>query len=231
MLLRLHKVAKLYGPKLVFKGISLELPAGRTMLIAGPNGAGKSTLLRLVAGLERPSSGDVQCQAPPGALGYLGHATFVYPQLSALENLGFWSRYNGRKADKDVLLAALERVELAHVARERAGCFSRGMAQRLNLARVFLLEPQLLLLDEPATGLDQRSRGILAREVRAARERGAAVLWVSHSLEQDLPLADQVLALAEGRCVYLGPAADYRFETPGCAPTPVPPSNAVGACP
>ncbi len=216
MLLRLDKVAKLYGQKLVFKGVHLELQGGMAALVAGPNGAGKSTLLRLVAGLERPSAGSISCDVAPGKIGYLGHATFLYPQLSAMENLSFWSRYSGLRPDRKTLLAALDRMGLAHAAHERAGRFSRGMAQRLSLARVFLLEPMLLLLDEPGTGLDVRSREILAREVREAKQRGAAILWVSHYMEQDLPMAEKVLAISQGRCTYSGPAADYPPETTQC---------------
>jgi len=212
MLLRLNKVAKLYGQKLVFKGLSLDLDVGQAALVAGPNGAGKSTLLRLAAGVESPTAGEVQCAAEPGEIGYLGHATFIYPQLSALENLAFWSRYAGRRPKTEALMAALDRMGLAHAAHERAGRFSRGMAQRLSLARVFILEPKLLLLDEPGTGLDVKSRDILAREVRAAKERGAGILWVSHHLEQDLPLADTILAISDGRQAYCGPAGDYTPE-------------------
>lgn len=212
MLLTLEKVAKLYGNKLVFKGISFELPEGAVAIVAGPNGAGKSTLLRLVAGLETPTAGEVTATVAPGEIGYLGHATFLYPQLTALENLEFWSRFNGLRPTKKMLHSALERVDLAYAGQERAGRFSRGMAQRLSLARVFLLEPRLLLLDEPGTGLDVRSKSILAREITAAKARGASVLWVSHSLEQDLALADIVLAIGEGRCLYCGSAAAYQPE-------------------
>ncbi len=212
MLLRLDNVAKLYGQKLVFKGLSLELDAGETALVAGPNGAGKSTLLRLAAGLEEPTAGQAHCQAGPGEIGYLGHATFIYPQLSALENLLFWTSYWGRKRDDALLHQALERMGLAYAAHERAGRFSRGMAQRLSLARVFVLGPKLLLLDEPGTGLDVASREILAREIQAAKTRGAGILWVSHHMEQDLPLADKVLAIQDGRQAYSGAAQEYTPE-------------------
>lgn len=212
MLLRLENVARLYGQKLVFKGVSLELDAGEIALVAGPNGAGKSTLLRLAAGVEEPTAGEVHCQAEPGKIGYLGHATFIYPQLSALENLLFWTRYWGHKRDDTLLNQALERMGLAHAAYERAGRFSRGMAQRLSLARVFILAPKLLLLDEPGTGLDIASRNILAREIASAKDRGAAILWVSHHMEQDLPLADKVLAIKDGRQAFSGAAREYTPE-------------------
>ncbi len=212
------KAAKLYGRKLVFKGVSFSLAAGEVMLLAGPNGAGKSTLLRLAAGLERPTSGSVSCTAEPGAIGYIGHATFLYPQLSALENLAFWSRYSGKRTAEATLMQALERMNLAHVARERAGSFSRGMAQRLSLARVFLLEPRLVLLDEPGTGLDVQSRAILAREIQDLKRRGAAVLWVSHHLEQDLDLVDKVLTIENNRMAFYGPTETYRMHCIAEAP-------------
>jgi heme exporter protein A len=115
------------------------------------------------------------------------------------------------------LLAALERVGLAGRAHDRAAAFSRGMAQRLNLARLLLLRPALLLLDEPDTGLDAASSALLAEEIAAARDRGAAVLWASHRLERDLVLADRLIELANGRIRYDGPAGGFTpAEVPSC---------------
>ncbi|WP_035069062.1 ABC transporter ATP-binding protein [Nitratidesulfovibrio termitidis] len=219
MLLRLTKVAKFYGNRLVIKDVSFEVSPGTVTLLAGPNGAGKSTLLKLMAGLSRPSSGNVERGIADEALGYLGHQTFIYPELTAFENLAFWARLHGlapERCSEDALLAALERMELKRFAFERAGGFSRGMAQRLNLARVLLLSPSLLLLDEPGTGLDTRSMAILHREIAAARDRGAGIVWISHSVTEDLARADRVLAIAEKRVVYSGPAADYVPEAVAC---------------
>ena len=107
-----------------------------------------------MAGLARPTVGTVKRFCEDGGLGYLGHATFIYPGLTALENLAFWSGMHRNLTDKATLSKALARVELAPFAEERAGTFSRGMAQRLNLARILLQSPPLLLLDEPGTGSD-----------------------------------------------------------------------------
>lgn len=219
MLLRLTKVAKFYGNRLVIKDVSFEVSPGTVTLLAGPNGAGKSTLLKLTAGLSRPSAGSVERGIADEALGYLGHQTFIYPELTAFENLAFWARLHGlapERCSEAALLAALERMELKRFAFERAGGFSRGMAQRLNLARVLLLSPSLLLLDEPGTGLDTRSMAILHREIAAARNRGAGIVWISHSVAEDLARADRVLAIAEKRVVYSGPAADYVPEAVAC---------------
>ena len=159
-MLRLENLAKLYGLKVVFKGVSCRFTAGSITLLAGGNGAGKSTLLRIIAGLSRPSAGEVifdgtgvggVAREDGPRLAYLGHATFVYPGLSALENLQFWARAHGLRPSRAELLALLEHVGLAAHAEERAGVFSRGMAQRLNLARVLLLDADLVLLDEPGT--------------------------------------------------------------------------------
>ncbi len=204
-----RRLTKFYGDKLVFRDVSLELAPGRVLLVVGGNGAGKSTLLKILAGLLRPSQGEFQCRAPAERTAYLGHATFLYGRLSALDNLAFWAGMYGLPRDEERLQAALSRVGLARVARERAGGFSRGMAQRLNLARVFLVEPQLLFLDEPGTGLDAASQEILRGEIAALRQRGAAVVWVSHDLAGDRGRADSILALERGRAAFFGPAADY----------------------
>ncbi|MDR2891807.1 MAG: ABC transporter ATP-binding protein [Deltaproteobacteria bacterium] len=237
MLLRLTDISRFYGQRLIFKGVSLTLEAGSVMLLTGANGAGKSTLLKIMSGLTAPDSGTVELLLSPGAqIGYMGHQTFIYPQLSALENLRFWSRLHGlhgkqekslrqEPAQKSVqkpaqdldqkLAWALDQVELTRFAQEKAGVFSRGMAQRLNLARILMLEPQLLLLDEPSTGLDTRSRAMLDREILKAKERGAAVVWISHALTEDLPKADLVAELGpvskkSTGLAYFGPADQFK---------------------
>lgn len=217
MLLALRKVARFYGPRLIFKDASLIVEPGTITLLTGPNGAGKTTLLKIMAGLMPPSAGSVLLgkeQDYPPAIGYLGHQTFLYPDLSALENLRFWSALHGLDLEEQDYAAMLERVELEDFAEEKSGCFSRGMAQRLNLARLFLLQPDLILLDEPGTGLDARSTGILHREINDARARGAGIVWITHNLAEDLDRADAVAAL-EGRTLHCyTSAAAYRQAYP-----------------
>lgn len=212
MLLKLEKVAKFYGNRLIIKDVSCTVEPGTVTLLAGPNGAGKSTLLKIMAGLSEPTAGKVELTVENDNIGYVGHQTFIYPDLSALENLSFWSSLHGQKNDEATLLAALDRVELKRFAFERAGCFSRGMAQRLNLARVFLLQPSLILLDEPGTGLDVRSMGILHNEIAAAKDRGAGLVWISHSVASDLTRADKVLAIRDKKVEYFGDAQGYTPE-------------------
>ena len=198
-LLELHGIAKFFGHRCIFKSVELVVARGTVTLLVGPNGAGKSTLMRLMAGLLRPSAGTWECHAAEGRVAYLGHATFIYPGLTALENLAFWGNAQGLRLAKTALMALLERVGLERHAQERAGIFSRGMAQRLNLARALLLEPELLLLDEPGTGLDRRAAVLLREEILRARQRGAGLVWISHDVAADAPLADRVLTLEQGR--------------------------------
>lgn len=208
--------AKLYGSKLVFKRVSCELDAGEAIIVAGPNGAGKSTLLRIMAGLARPTAGEVAIGPDPEKVAYLGHATFLYPNLTARANLSFWAGMYGLRLAAADIDAALERVRLSRYAEERAGSFSRGMAQRLNLARVFLVGPELVFLDEPGTGLDVDSLALLHREIASLREQGTAVVWVSHQVEHDRALVDRVLAIKSGGVKYYGPAASYEPEVAAC---------------
>lgn len=223
-MLHLHRVAKLFGLKAVLRNVSCTFAPGSLTLLVGDNGAGKSTLLRMAAGLSRPSAGDIT-RAENAVVGYVGHATFQYPGMTALENLAFWARLYGVSAREDDLIALLDRVGLAAHAHERAGVFSRGMAQRLNLARVLMRPADLLLLDEPGTGLDASSRALLREQMRAARDRGACVIVVSHDYADDSAVADRVIALRNGVIAYDGPPSGYvPGETPE-APAPEAPAT------
>ncbi len=198
MLLRLEQVARSYGDRLIFKDVDFSLAPGEVVLLLGPNGAGKSTLMLVMAGLLAPGAGTVGLRDGT-RIGRIGHQGCLYPRLSALENLRFWSALHGRPAGEDALFLALEQVDLAAFAEEPAASFSRGMAQRLDLARVFLLEPDILLLDEPGTGLDTRSTRALRAAVAATRRRGAGVVWITHTPESDLEYADRAVRLEKKR--------------------------------
>lgn len=206
---RLRRVSRFFGERPVLRNIDLDVAAGQTLLVVGPNGAGKSTLLRMVAGLMPPSAGEVETGLGPGEIGYVGHRTLIYPKLTARANLAFWQALFGLPRDGAAVEAALTRVGLSRFADEEAGVFSRGMSQRLSLARVFLTAPRLLLLDEPASGLDPSSAGMLRREIRDAAASGAAVVWVSHNILADLPACDRVLFLRDRKVAYDGPAGDF----------------------
>ncbi len=208
--LRLKQVAKFYGTRLILKNISLTIHKGEIVLVAGENGAGKSTLLRLMAGMTKPASGTVTCSVPAHKIAYVGHKTFIYPGLSALENLRFWARLGNLDSSEKALLHVLNKVGLKHRAFDHAGSFSRGMTQRLSLARAFMTEPLLLFLDEPATGLDVQSVHILHREITLSKKRGTCVIWVSHDIETDMTKADTVVELQNKTIIWHGPVKEYK---------------------
>ncbi len=197
--LTVQSVSKLYGTSLIFKNICCEVHAREILLITGSNGAGKSTLLGIMAGLLRPTTGEVNVFVLPEQVAYLGHSTFLYSGLTARENLVFWAGMYGLKIKREHIDAAIAQVRLSQYSEEKAGRFSRGMAQRLNLARIFLIAPQLVFLDEPGTGLDKESQAALHEDILALQKNGATVVWVSHQVEQDSPLADKILFLEHGR--------------------------------
>ncbi len=200
--LELQKVTKFFGQRCILKDVTLAVQAGTVTLLMGANGAGKSTLMRLMAGLAQPSLGQVRMHVSEQQLGYLGHATFVYPALTARENLSFWAHMYGLQTQvplQDAIDAVLQRVDLKAFAEEKVGVFSRGMAQRLNLARVLLLKPKLWLFDEPSTGLDVRSAQMLREEVLSAKQDGAAIVWISHDLQSDGAMADACWYIEKAR--------------------------------
>ncbi len=226
-LLELRKISKFYGEKLVFRNVSCQFERGSISLLAGANGAGKSSLLKIIAGLAKASKGEVffypcaDLRENLPRIGYLGHADFLYPGLTALENLAFWRDAHGLGLAKSELLRLLERVGLYRHAHDRAAGFSRGMAQKLNLARVLMPAPDLLLLDEPGSGLDKAAQMLLKEEILAARARGAAVIWVSHDWDRDAAFADQLLYLERQGLAYAGaPDTFHLASCPGGGASP-----------
>ncbi len=200
--LELKKVSKFFAERCILKEVSFNIESESITLLSGANGAGKTTLMRIMAGLSSPSFGEVIRHVTESKLGYLGHATFIYPALTARENLHFWADIYGLSAEDCAQIpTVLQRVELSPFAEEKAGIFSRGMAQRLNLARMLLLKPKLWLLDEPSTGLDVRSNELLLAEILRAKEDGAGIVWISHDIEAHKHFADNILRVEKSRLV------------------------------
>ncbi len=201
---------KRFGPIPALRPLDLDVPGGATLAVLGPNGAGKSTLLRLLAGLSRPSAGTLRVGGDAGGrrerrrqVGLIGHATFLYPALTARENLVLAGRLcglsdPGRRAD-----ALLAELELEPLAERRVGSFSRGLAQRLAIARALVHEPPVLLLDEPFTGLDARAAERLAERLAAARGGRRTTVLVTHDLPRAAALCDRALVLVGGRAALL----------------------------
>ncbi|MBN2555262.1 MAG: heme ABC exporter ATP-binding protein CcmA [Anaerolineales bacterium] len=189
---------KSFHHRLIFDSLSLRVARGEAVGILGQNGSGKTTLLRVLAGLAGFQAGEIRlcgwdlgrdARAARACTGFFSHQPQIYPELSAAENLMFYSRMYALDLSKLQLEAALERAGLLEWCGERAALFSRGMLQRLGLARACLNEPDVLLLDEPASGLDREGRRILNDMIRTACARGSAVVVTAHSEAQmDAPI-------------------------------------------
>jgi heme exporter protein A len=192
-------------------GVDLDLPAGTFLTLVGPNGAGKTTLLRMLAGLSRPSGGELRVlgvvPGPSAAalrarIGLVSHESQLYADLSADENLRFFAALYGVPDPESRIDSALAQVELRGRRADPVRVFSRGMTQRLSIARALLHEPSLLLFDEPTTGLDDRAVGILVDLLAALHGGGRTLILTTHRLDVGLRVADRVAVQARGRIVH-----------------------------
>ena len=211
--LRGEAVAKRFGRVAALRGIDFEIAAGEALAILGANGAGKSTLLRILAGLSRASDGVFEAlrgavtperlarETLRGEIGYVGHATLLYGELTAAENLVFAGRLAGRPPSPTRVDELLDLVGLADVSGRRAGTFSRGMSQRLAIARAIVHDPSVLLLDEPFTGLDEASAERLSNQLVRLRAAGRTLVLVTHDPRRAAELSDRALILHRGAIV------------------------------
>jgi len=206
---------KWYGPLPAVRGIGFSLARGEFLTVFGPNGAGKTTLLRILCGAVKPTRGEVRVAGldvakEEGArrrIGLLSHQTFLYPGLSAAENLDFYGRLYGLPRRRDLVREALESVGLSDRGDDRVRTFSGGMQQRLALARTLLHDPEVVLLDEPYTGLDPHAAAMLRRVLERLKDGRRTVVLVTHNLSQGLELADRVAVQVGGRWVSDEPRA------------------------
>jgi heme exporter protein A len=205
---------KRFGPLVALRSLDLEVPRGTTLAVLGPNGAGKSTLLRLLAGLARPSAGtllvggDARGRAERRRrIGLLAHATFLYPALTSRENVILAARLAGLRDAAARADRWLDALDLSAVVHRRTATLSRGLAQRVAIARALVHDPELLLLDEPFTGLDPRAATRLAERLAALRSPRTTVILSSHDLARVAALAERALVLVAGRAVPLPPEA------------------------
>jgi heme exporter protein A len=213
----MHAVAadnvwKYFGDYPALRGASLEVAQGSCVALLGRNGAGKTTLLRILAHLSKPSKGTVVIH---GRIGYLGHGIGVYDDLSAMENLTLFGQLAGLENPKAAASDALEHVGLERVKDGLAREFSRGMRQRLAIARAFLHNPDLLLLDEPFTSLDDRAIAVLQKLLSHARGRGSTIIMSTHQIREAMELASDVALLERGKLVFTGPRAPEMLLDPG----------------
>ncbi|HEX2207463.1 MAG TPA: heme ABC exporter ATP-binding protein CcmA [Longimicrobium sp.] len=203
-------VEKWYGPLPAVRGIDLTLARGEFLTIFGPNGAGKTTLLRMLCGAVRPTRGTVHVMGEQVGgdedgwrcrIGLLSHQTFLYPGLSAAENLDFYARLYALPGRKSRVDEALREVGLMERAADRVRTFSRGMQQRLALARTLLHDPEVVFLDEPYTGLDPHASAMLRAVLDRLKDGRRTVVLVTHNLSQGLEQADRVAVQVGGRWV------------------------------
>ncbi len=212
-------VWKYFGDFPALRRIELTVAPGSCLALIGRNGAGKTTLLRILAGFSRPAKGTVELLGlEPRSLearrqlGVLGHGISVYDELSALENLQLYTKLYSLPAGSAERW--LERVALDRVKNGLVREFSRGMRQRLAVARAFLHEPSVLILDEPFTSLDDRAIALLQSLLREARERGASVVMSTHQLREALELASDVALLKRGDLAFHGERTAAMVEDP-----------------
>jgi heme exporter protein A len=214
-LLEVRGVTKRYGPVRALRGVDLTAAPGECVALLGANGAGKSTLLRVIAGLARPTSGRVLLQGKPaeadGAawrrrLGHVSHHLMLHEALTARENLRFSARLHGVEPFIPRAEQILRSLGLQDRADEPVRQLSRGLQQRAAIARALLHDPEILLLDEPFTGLDQRSGAALSALLATLRRKHRLLVLVTHDLARAAELATRVVHVRGGKIVHDGPA-------------------------
>ncbi len=247
-MIEVRNLVKSFGSKYALRGVNLRVMPGESLVLFGPNGAGKTTLVRILSSLSRPTGGLVRiggldlAKHADGIRRYLGvvsHAPLLYDSLTAEENLRFFAGLYGMSQPDARIRAMLQRVGLWPRRGDLVRTFSRGMLQRMAIARALLHDPELLLLDEPDTGLDPQAaemlHGLLSElsgrtGSRAGSsdvvERPRTIVTVTHSIERGLAIADTVVILANGRVAYEAPvngmtAPEFRpIYDAYCGPAP-----------
>ncbi len=202
-----------FGARVALAGVDLEVRRGESVAIFGPNGAGKTTLLRLLSSGLRPHAGTIEFDGRPvtggdpalrGRFGLLSHQTFLYDDLTAKENLVFYGRLHGVPDPDARAEALLHEVGLARRALDPVRAFSRGMQQRLALARALVHAPELLFLDEPLSGLVPRAAASLRGSLRGYVEAGGTLLLTTHDVDEGLRLCGRWIFLSRGRVASRG---------------------------
>jgi heme exporter protein A len=204
-------LVRAFGGRRAVDGVSLSLRGGECLALFGPNGAGKTTLLRLLAGLLAPSGGTclvggVALRADGGRaarsrVGLISHASMLYAALSARENVEFAARMYGLRRPADAAMRALKTMRVADRADTPVRALSRGLQQRVSIARAIVHDPLLLLCDEPYTGLDEVGSAALTAALGERRAHGAALMLVTHNLSEGLALATHAAIMRRGRFV------------------------------
>lgn len=210
-MIEIRGLVKSFGHKAVLRGIDLEVTDGQFLTLVGPNGAGKTTLIRILATLSKATAGTVLIDGFDLAddsvdirrhTGLVSHQTLLYGDLTPDENLRFYGRMYDVPDLEDRIGVVLRQVGLEGRRHDPVRTFSRGMQQRLSIARAILHQPSILLLDEPDTGLDQHAAEMLHELLASVGTEGRTVLMTTHNLERGLSMGDRVAILAGGRIAY-----------------------------
>lgn len=210
-MIQVNKLVKNFGLHPVLRGLDLHVKRGEFLTLLGPNGAGKTTLLRIIATLGRPSAGEIRVGGwllPQSAekvrphLGLISHLPLLYAELTAEENLLFFARMYGLDRPAGRIDEVLDAVNLAARRHDPVGEFSRGMQQRLAIARATLHQPDILLLDEPYTGLDQNAAAMLDDLLTSVATAGRTVIMTTHNMTRGLVNCDRVAILFRGKIVF-----------------------------
>ncbi len=206
-MIEVKKLVKRFGLKTILRGLDFSVEPGEFVALLGPNGAGKTTFLRILASLSRPSMGEVmiagyklpnQAAQVRARLGVVSHMPLLYPDLTAEENLQFYARMYGITNYQPRITEVLEMVGLEHRRKDLVGAFSRGMQQRLAIGRAILHDPEVVLFDEPYTGLDQDASEMLDEVLRSVAAKGRTVVMTSHDLARAEDLATRFDILSRG---------------------------------
>jgi len=216
-------LTKAFGTRKAVDDVSFALPEGAFLSIFGPNGAGKTTLLRVLSTLARPSSGEasvagIDLKEKPdearAAIGMISHAPMLYPDLTAEENLLFYAQLYGVEDPQARVSELLEAVGLSHRRLDPVRTFSRGMTQRVSIARALVHDPRVVFLDEPYSGLDPHAADIFDQLIESARadREDRAFIMVSHDLAKSFSMCTHALVLARGRVVTYAPKEELDFD-------------------
>jgi heme exporter protein A len=219
---RVSEVWKFFGDFPALRQVSWQTERGSCLALLGRNGAGKTTLLRILAGLSTPSKGNVELMGAPArdqearrSIGMIGHGIAVYDELSAIENLMVFARLYGLDQPRRRAEEWLARTDLDRVASSAVREFSRGMRQRLAIARAFLHSPSILLLDEPFTSLDDRAIALLQGLLKEALAGGATIVMSTHQIREAVELATHVALLVRGKLAHWGERPAEMLGDPG----------------
>jgi heme exporter protein A len=219
--IRVRKLTKAFGHHAALRGVDLEVAEGEFLTLFGPNGAGKTTLIRIIASLARPSSGTVhvcgqdlgkEATAVRRQIGLISHNPLLYGDLTADENLHFFARLYDLPDAAARIDAVLEQVGLASRRRDPVRTYSRGMVQRLTIARAVLHDPAIMLLDEPYTGLDLQAADMLRGVLQELAASNRTVILTTHNLEQGLEMCTRAAILNRGRIGWQGQRSEVDLD-------------------